>query len=312
VYQFSKVNRADVRILVRSHFMYGDFVFISKLMTSKVPGAGLSRLAYNLTVAGFTVEATDVSYIQLLATNFILSRTNDGKGRCISNTTVANMNSEAARSKFQIYPFATQFSNHENVDDQFVHYQIPDEYPADYLGEAPVLNMECDVLSFKTNRLTLSAKDFNNDFTDVSSIGAYDAVATVFFLDTAKNFMDYARKVKSLLKPGGIWINVGPLLWNCYELGPGGRREGDIDTDEDSRTRVQSATEVKNCLDVDVGKSWDPKIELSNEEVLQLLPKMGFMVRKQEILPHKAGYIQDPASMLQSKYRLSHWLVEKI
>jgi carnosine N-methyltransferase len=280
-------------------------------MTLKIPGSGLSRLAYNLAAAGFTVEATDVSYIQLLATNFILSRTNDGNGRCVENTTVADMNTEAAQSNFQVYPFATQFSNHEKMDDQFAHYQIPDEYPAKYFGESPVLDIESGLLTFKTNRLTLSAKDFNKDFDDASSIGAYDAVATIFFVDTAKNFMEYARVVQRLLKSGGIWINVGPLLWNCYELGPGGRREGDVDTDEDSRTRIQSAVEAKGGLDVDVGKNWDPKIELSNEEVLKLLPKMGFKVRKREILPHKAGYIQDPASMMQSKYRLAHWLVEK-
>jgi carnosine N-methyltransferase len=222
------------------------------------------------------------------------------------------MNTEANLSEFQVYPFATQFSNHEKTNDQFKHYLIPDEYPSRSLGGAPVLDLESDVLSFKMNRLTLSANDFNKDFTDATSIGSYDAVVTVFFVDTAKNFMEYARKAHSILKRGGIWINVGPLLWNCYELGPGGRREGDVDTDEDSRTRFQSAGEGKGGLDVDVGKSWDPKIELSNEEILNLLPEIGFAIRKQEILSHKAGYIQDPASMMQSKYRLAHWVAQKL
>jgi carnosine N-methyltransferase len=222
------------------------------------------------------------------------------------------MNTDAALSEFQIYPFATQFSNHEKINDQFEHYLIPDEYPARYFEEVPVLNLESDTLSFTTSRLTLSAKDFNKDFTDATSIGSYDAVVTVFFVDTAKNLVEYARKAHSILKQDGLWVNVGPLLWNCYELGPGGRREGDVDTDEDSRTRFQSAGVVKGGLDVDVGKSWDPKIELSNEEVLELLRKMGFAIRKQEILVHKAGYIQDPASMMQNKYRLAHWVAQKL
>jgi carnosine N-methyltransferase len=257
------------------------------------------------------VEAIDVSYIQLLATNFVLSRTNDGNGCCEKGSTIADLNTEAALSEFQLYPFATQFSNHEKVDDQFVHCQVPDEYPANYFG-APVLDLDSEVLSFKTKGLTLSAKDFNKDFVDAASIGAYDAVVTVFFVDTAKNFMEYVRKAHSVLKVGGIWVNIGPLLWNCYELGPGGRREGDVDTDEDSRTRFESAGEVKGGLDVDVGASWDPKIELSNEEVLLTLENMGFAIRKKEIRDRKVGYIQDPASMMQSKYRLAHWVAQKL
>jgi SAM-dependent methyltransferase len=41
----------------------------------------------------------------------------------------------------------------------------------------------------------------------------YDVVVTLFFLDTARNVMDYLDNINRLLKPGGIWINLGPLLY---------------------------------------------------------------------------------------------------
>jgi carnosine N-methyltransferase len=278
-----------------------------------IPGAGLSRLAFNLACQGYKVEAIDVSYIQLLATNFILSRNSDrlGLGPSFYEGNLSTPGTVAAASLFQLYPFATQFSNHLRSDHQFVHAEIPDVGAADCL-DCPILDQSSSTLTFTATGLTLSAKDFTRDFDTKDTIGTYDAIVTVFFIDTAKNFLEYARTAYSVLKPGGIWINVGPLLWNCYELGPGGRREGDVDTDEDNRTRLEAAGTMKVGLDTDFGDNWDPKIELSNEEVLDLLGEMGFAVRKEEVLQQEAGYIQDPESMLQSRYRLAHWVAEKV
>ncbi|KAF2434650.1 N2227-domain-containing protein [Tothia fuscella] len=277
-----------------------------------IPGAGLTRLGYDLAVAGFSVDAIDVSYIQLLATNFVLSQ-KDGKQE--TSRPDPNLTGEVENGDpdgFTLYPFATQFSSHLQLSDQFAHVKVPDLGPASFLGP-PHLDLEADTLTFSAKGLSLSAKDFTKDLNTAQTAGTYDTVATVFFIDTAKNFFDYARTVHHVLKDGGLWINVGPLLWNCYELGPGGRREGDVDTDEDNRSRVESATGgKKGGLDSDVGGDWDPKIELSNEEVLALLVGMGFEVTKQEILKEEAGYIQDPESMLQAKYRLAHWVARKL
>lgn len=41
----------------------------------------------------------------------------------------------------------------------------------------------------------------------------YDCVATLFFIDTARNIVDYLEKIYESLKPGGLWVNVGPLLY---------------------------------------------------------------------------------------------------
>ncbi|KAM0788657.1 hypothetical protein ACM66B_002759 [Microbotryomycetes sp. NB124-2] len=51
------------------------------------------------------------------------------------------------------------------------------------------------------------------DFLKLGEDSPYDAIATLFFIDTASNLLDYFEKIWRLLKPGGVWINQGPLLY---------------------------------------------------------------------------------------------------
>jgi N2227-like protein len=53
------------------------------------------------------------------------------------------------------------------------------------------------------------------DFTTVfrESTAEYDVVITLFFIDTAGNIMQYLETISRMLKPGGIWMNLGPLVW---------------------------------------------------------------------------------------------------
>jgi carnosine N-methyltransferase len=44
--------------------------------------------------------------------------------------------------------------------------------------------------------------------------GTFDAVVTCFFIDTAHNIIGYLEVIHGVLKPGGIWIHLGPLLWH--------------------------------------------------------------------------------------------------
>ena len=42
----------------------------------------------------------------------------------------------------------------------------------------------------------------------------YDYIVTQFFIDTGSNVVATLQQIKGLLKPGGKWINLGPLLWS--------------------------------------------------------------------------------------------------
>lgn len=44
--------------------------------------------------------------------------------------------------------------------------------------------------------------------------GAFDAVACCFFLDTAHNVLEYLEVIWHCLRPGGYFVNLGPLLYH--------------------------------------------------------------------------------------------------
>jgi carnosine N-methyltransferase len=59
------------------------------------------------------------------------------------------------------------------------------------------------------------------DFTEIvgeASGECYDAVVTCFFIDTAHNVLEYLRIISHCLKPGGKWINLGPLLYHYADM----------------------------------------------------------------------------------------------
>ena len=45
-------------------------------------------------------------------------------------------------------------------------------------------------------------------------VGQWDAVATCFFIDTAHNVVEYLEIISRCLRPGGVWVNFGPLLYH--------------------------------------------------------------------------------------------------
>lgn len=53
-------------------------------------------------------------------------------------------------------------------------------------------------------------------------------------------------------------------------------------------------------------------VELTVEEVVLLIEKMGFVVELNEIRDGGTGYIQNPESLLLNVYRLSHWVARKV
>lgn len=60
----------------------------------------------------------------------------------------------------------------------------------------------------------------------------------------------------------------------------------------------------------DTGIADPGAVELTDDELIALLDKLGFDVEKRET-GLVAPYIQDPESMLQNTYKASHWVARK-
>ncbi|KAF6232923.1 hypothetical protein HO173_008886 [Letharia columbiana] len=236
-----------------------------------VPGAGLGRLVFELCRRGYTVEGNEISYHQLIASNWVLNHTVKGQ-------------------QFDLYPFALDFSNVVSREHQLKKVKVPDVHP----GSA----LEDDFGHTTANaadRMSMTAADFVVLYGDEEHKDMFNAVVTVFFIDTAPNLIRYIETIRNCLQDGGLWINLGPLLWHFADRAP---------SEECHSKRAEGPREK-------TGIEEPGAFELTDEEVLTLVEKMGFDIEKREIRNGGVGYIQNPESMLQNVYRTSHWIAKK-
>ena len=49
-------------------------------------------------------------------------------------------------------------------------------------------------------------------------MSSQDCVVTSFFIDCAHNVVEFIELIHRILKPGGKWINFGPLLYHFAEI----------------------------------------------------------------------------------------------
>ncbi|KAM0721747.1 hypothetical protein Q7P37_002672 [Cladosporium fusiforme] len=68
-----------------------------------------------------------------------------------------------------------------------------------------------DIKSLAQSSVSLIEGDFTTALK--AHEGTYDALVSHFFIDTATNILTYLETMHAMLKPGGLWINFGPLLY---------------------------------------------------------------------------------------------------
>jgi len=188
-----------------------------------VPGAGLCRLAFEIARKGYTCQANEFSFSMLLIANYILNKC---KGT----------------NSHTIYPWILQFSNNYNTSDQLTSYLIPD----------------IDT-SLRDPTLSMCAGDFLEVYNEKDQ---WDGLVTSFFLDTASNVIQYIEVIFNILKPGAIWLNIGPLLYHYSE------QKDEI------------------C------------IELSYEQLRLVIERIGFII-EDERYPVSVPYVDNHKSMLR-------------
>ncbi|KAF8582380.1 N2227-domain-containing protein [Ramaria rubella] len=214
-----------------------------------VPGAGLARLALDVARLGFTCQGNEFSHHMLLTSYFILNRTE----RLHEHT---------------IYPYIHSLSNVRSGADLLRPVTIPDVLPS-YLPQG--------------SDFSLVAGDFEEIYGAMeddprgheSQVEKWDAILTCFFIDTAKNIINYLRILHRILVPGGVWINLGPLLWHFEN-----NTTGDI------------------------------SIEVDVHEVKALARKLGFEISKERVI--ETTYANDSTSLLGYIYKAEFWVARKV
>ncbi|KAK1423764.1 hypothetical protein QVD17_19072 [Tagetes erecta] len=137
--------------------------------TCLVPGAGLGRLALEISCLGFISQGNEFSYYMMICSSFILNQTQDV-------------------GEWTIHPWIHSNCNSLSDADQLRAASIPDIHPAG---------------AGITEGFSMCGGDFVEVYNDPSQVGAWDAVVTCFFLDTAHNI---------------VRINLGPLLYHFADM----------------------------------------------------------------------------------------------
>ncbi|KIK61063.1 hypothetical protein GYMLUDRAFT_43174 [Collybiopsis luxurians FD-317 M1] len=146
-----------------------------------VPGSGLGRLAYEISQLGFDVTACELSGYMNGAFHFLLD---PGTTRTVY--------------QHEVHPYAHWWSHSRTATDLFRSVRFPDIVPR--LAEDGQVGLHLKEGDF----LTLDVP---------KSSDGYDFIVTLFFIDTSVNIISTLEKIHALLKPGGTWVNLGPLLW---------------------------------------------------------------------------------------------------
>lgn len=66
---------------------------------------------------------------------------------------------------------------------------------------------------------------------------------TCFFIDAAPNVLQYIEAFERMLKPGGYWINLGPLLYHWQ-----GASGDEVDDDRFHQSIELSYDEIKHVM----------------------------------------------------------------
>lgn len=207
-----------------------------------VPGAGLGRLALEISRLGFISQGNEFSYYMMICSSFILNNTRDPM-------------------EWLIYPWIHSNCNTLSDRDQLRPIYFPDIHP----GSAGI-----------TEGFSMCAGDFVEVYSDPSQSGTWDAVATCFFIDTAHNVVEYIEIISNILKDGGVWINLGPLLYHF----------ADTYAPEDEMS-----------------------IELSLEDVKRIAFHHGFEIETERTI--ETTYTANPISMMQNRYFAAFWTMRK-
>ncbi|EST05367.1 hypothetical protein PSEUBRA_005644 [Kalmanozyma brasiliensis GHG001] len=134
----------------------------------------------------------------------------------------------------------------------------------------------------QTSEFSMVAGEFCEVYSKADEKRAWHVVATCFFIDTAKNVLRYLETLNHLLPIGGHWINAGPLLWHFENSGSSRGSSGD-----------------------------SMSIELTLDELVQLLPRMGFELEdRRELSP--TPYTGMLNGMLQYNYLPEFFVCRKV
>ena len=155
-------------------------------------------------------------------------------------------------NQHRLHPFIHWWSHQRSTSSTFRQVLFPDAVP----------------------RLSDTFHLDEGDFFD--TLSGWSHIVTLFFIDTSLNVIKTIQHIYSLLDPGGIWINLGPLLWTSSGV----------------------------------------SLELSLDEVVRVVELVGFELLPVDecgeiVKMVECEYTSDSEAMMRWVYRAAFWIARK-
>lgn len=250
-----------------------------------VPGSGVGRLAFDLAALGYSVQGNEFSMYMLLASDFILNN-----GGAICNPERPLHLSPWLQEARNVHASADPLRTVRIPDVDPVAVLMPTEDEGEGTGPIPII-----VPVNSGREFSMAAGDFVSIYDRDEEAEQWDCVASCFFLDATPNIVETLRVVYKILKPGGLFVNLGPLLYHWS--GPP-MRPSDASV-EDYRRRYSH-----------LDNRYLSSIDLCLEDIKVVLNSIGF-----EVLEEETGiecyYTADQRSMMKTKYRCACFVAKK-
>jgi carnosine N-methyltransferase len=268
-----------------------------------VPGCGLGRLPIEIAARGYCCQGNEFSVYMILASNYML-------------------NGNLAADHHTIHPWADKICNVVAAADPVMPVQVPDRTANAILSTrfegTGVEPPEDGDLPFP--KFSFAAGDFVQLYGAASHAGQWDCVVTCFFLDTAPVVMEYIETIHRMLRSGGIWINMGPLLYHWQADVANHNQQQDHQAQ--SKKGGKGSGKGKGKGKGNNGQSQPPdddgsderyqqSVELSYEEVKHVVQGFGFRYLHEE-LGRPCYYSQDRRSMMNTLYSTALFTVKKL
>ena len=165
-----------------------------------IPGCGLGRLAAELSSRGYNTQMNEYSVFMLLANNFM-------------------SNGATQRNAFTLFPWLRTRNNLITTADVVKGIKVPDATCAQVISRGPYASVyrEPTKEEFAAGRLprfSLRAGDFVELYGTPDNVGKWDGVVTCWFIDAVHDVVELMTVIHAILRPGGVWVNLGPLLYH--------------------------------------------------------------------------------------------------
>ena len=245
-----------------------------------IPGCGTGRL--NIEIAEkfeIPVIGNEYSLFTIWLSKFVLS----------SKFTDMKQN-------YQIYPWIHSSSNKTSIESSTRQINFPDlnQQAFEKVSDKNLLSMHCG------NFLQIFNKD-GKCCDDDQRNQKFPIVITCWFIDTARNLIEYLETIYNLLPEKGVWLNIGPLYYHF-------EKENRVNlgnlNDQGTKRKITSPFYPDEKL-----KSFG-SVEFTLEQVIEIIGKIGFEFK---IRPEKKRlrYSLDEESMMKTFFDGYFWVCTK-